>query len=162
MHQTYPCDGIDQTTDIMNTCFATTAYASRVAIHCTINMSPGVLVFEWDMMLNIPLMTDFLQFHQQWQIIIDEQWLQYANLCHWILDYVINLVMRFKYWQTTLPHYKTMPIDPFTDTPVQTNATITLRCTLYIVDCFNYLPSQSLLLVQTLLTVEKSVNSYNP
>ena len=46
MHQTYPHDGIDQTTDIMNTCFATTAYASRVAIHCTINMSPGVFVFE--------------------------------------------------------------------------------------------------------------------
>jgi hypothetical protein len=50
----------------------TAAYASKVAIHRTLNTSPGALVFQRDMILNIPLTTDLLQFHDQQQIIIDE------------------------------------------------------------------------------------------
>ena len=42
----YPPNNIDQTNDIMDTCFATAAYASKVAIHRTLNMSPGALVFK--------------------------------------------------------------------------------------------------------------------
>ena len=49
----------------MESCFATAAYASKVAIHCTLNMSPGALVFQRDMILNIPLITDLLQLHEQ-------------------------------------------------------------------------------------------------
>ena len=52
---------IDQTNDIMDTCFATAAYASKVAIHCTLNISPGALVFHRDMILNIPLLADLHQ-----------------------------------------------------------------------------------------------------
>ena len=35
MLQAYPPNNIEQTNDIMDTCFATAAYASKVAIHCT-------------------------------------------------------------------------------------------------------------------------------
>ena len=48
----------------MESCFATAAYASKVAIHCTLNMSPGALVFRRYMILNIPLITDLLQLHR--------------------------------------------------------------------------------------------------
>ena len=72
MLHTYPPNNIDQTNDIMDTCFATAAYASKVAIHCTLNMSPGALVFRRYMILNIPLITDLLQLHERRQIIIDE------------------------------------------------------------------------------------------
>ena len=68
----YPPNNIDQINNIMDTCFATAAYASKVAIHCTLNMSPGALVFQQDMILDIPLITDLLQLHEQCQIIIDE------------------------------------------------------------------------------------------
>ena len=68
----YPPNNIDQINNIMDTCFATAAYASKVAIHCTLNMSPGALVFQRDMILNIPLITDLLQLHERRQIIIDE------------------------------------------------------------------------------------------
>jgi hypothetical protein len=54
----YPPNNIEQTNDIMDTCFATAAYASKVAIHCTLNISPGALVFHRDMILNIPLLAD--------------------------------------------------------------------------------------------------------
>ena len=52
MLHAYPPNTIDQTNDIMDTCFATAAYASKVAIHCTLNMSPGALVFRRYMILN--------------------------------------------------------------------------------------------------------------
>ena len=70
----------------MDTCFATAAYASKVAIHYTLNMSPGALVFQRDMILNIPLITDLLHLHKQWQIVFDEI-LQQADLGHRTFDY---------------------------------------------------------------------------
>ena len=72
MLHTYSPNNIDQTNDIMDTCFATAAYASKVAIHCTLNMSPGALVFQRNMILNTSLITDLLQLHERRQIIIDE------------------------------------------------------------------------------------------
>ena len=65
MLHTYPPDTIYKTNDIMDTCFATAAHASKVAINCTLIMSPGALVFQRDMILNIPLITDLLQLHEQ-------------------------------------------------------------------------------------------------
>ena len=64
MLHTYPPNNIDQTNDIMDTCFATATDASKVAIHCTLNMSPGALVFQRDTILNIHLITDLLQLHE--------------------------------------------------------------------------------------------------
>ena len=69
----YPPDNIDQINNIIDTCFATAAYASKVAIHCTLNISPSALVFQQDMILNIPIITDLLHLHKQQQIIIDER-----------------------------------------------------------------------------------------
>ena len=86
MLHTYPPNNIDQTNDIMDTCFATAAYASKVAIHHTLNMSPGALVFQRDMIPNIPLITDLLQLHERRQIIIDER-LRRANLHCRTFDY---------------------------------------------------------------------------
>ena len=68
----YPPNNIEQTNDIMASGFATAAYASKVAIHCTLFISPGALVFHRDMLLNIPLLADIHQFHTRQQIIIDE------------------------------------------------------------------------------------------
>ena len=87
MLHAYPPNNIDQTNDIMDTCFVTAANASsKVVIHSTLNMSPGTLVFQRDMILNKPLITDLLHLHEQWQNIIDEQ-LQCTNLCHKTFDY---------------------------------------------------------------------------
>ena len=72
MLHTYSPNNIDQTNDIMDTCFSTAAYASKVAIHHILNMSPGALDFQRDMILNIPLITDLLHLHEQPQIIINE------------------------------------------------------------------------------------------
>jgi hypothetical protein len=47
----------------MDIYFATAAYAFKVDIHHTLNMSPGALVFHKDMVLNIPLLADLHQLH---------------------------------------------------------------------------------------------------
>ena len=74
MLHTYPPNTIDQINNIIDTCFATAAYVSKVAIHCTLNMSPGALVFQRDMILNVPLITYLLHLHeQQQQIIITDE-----------------------------------------------------------------------------------------
>ena len=67
-----PHNNIEQTHDILDTCFATAVYASKVAIYHTLNISPGALVFHGDMILNIPLMADLHQIPIRQQIIIDE------------------------------------------------------------------------------------------
>ena len=65
MLHTYPPDNIDQSDEIMNTCFATATYTSMVANHCTLNMSPGAIIFQRDMILNMHCITDLLYLHKQ-------------------------------------------------------------------------------------------------
>ena len=64
-------------------CFAAELYAARRAtIHSTLRtISPGAWVFQRDMILNIPLITDLQLIHHCRQVIIDER-LRRANVCH--------------------------------------------------------------------------------
>ena len=135
--QKYPTitlDSIDQTNDIMDTWFATAAYASKVAIHRTLNISPGALVFHRDMILNIPLLADLHQLHVRRQIIIDER-LRHANLRRRPMDYqpgddIIILTDN----PTTLQDRE---IGPFRIIEVHTNGTITIQRTQHIVERIN-------------------------
>ena len=127
----YPPNNIDQSNDIIDTCFATAAYASKVAIHRTLNMSPGALVFQRDMILNIPLITDLLHLHERRQIIIDER-LRQANLRRRTFDYQPgDKILILTNNPTTL---QDRGIGPFTITQVHTNGTITLQRTPHIVE----------------------------
>ena len=134
MLRAYPPNNIEQTNDIMDTCFATAAYASKVAIHHTLNISPGALVFHRDMILNIPLLADLHQLHTRRQIIIDER-LQYTNLRCRPLDYQPGddiLILTDN--PTTL---QDRGIGPFRTTQVHTNGTITIQRTPHIVERIN-------------------------
>jgi hypothetical protein len=61
--------------ELVDSTLATALHASRSMIHRTLGMMPGGIIFSCDMVLNIPLCTDFhiLQTHRQ--AIIDD------NLC---------------------------------------------------------------------------------
>ena len=56
---------IDQIKIVVDTFLATAAYASKVAVHCTLHMSPGAFVFQRDMILNGSLIADLHQVHTQ-------------------------------------------------------------------------------------------------
>ena len=134
MLHTYPPNNIDQVNDIMDTCFATAAYASKVAIHCTLNISPGALVFQRDMVLNIPLITDLLHIHERRQVIIDDR-LRRANLRRRTFDYQPgDEILILTTDPTTL---QDRSIGPFIITQDHTKGTITFQCTPHIVECIN-------------------------
>ena len=61
----YPPDTFDQINSIMDTCFATAANTFKVAIHNSLNMSPGALVFQRYTTLNIPLNADLHHLYKQ-------------------------------------------------------------------------------------------------
>jgi len=58
MMHAHPLEGLQQAIDIIDTCLANAAYATQTAIHHTLDISPGALIFQQDMILNIPLIAD--------------------------------------------------------------------------------------------------------
>ena len=78
-----------QAQNSVNTCFATASYAARTTIHSRLRISPGALVFQRDMILNIPLITDLQLIHQRRQAIIDER-LRRVNFRRRSYDYKVG------------------------------------------------------------------------
>jgi hypothetical protein len=56
----------------INCAIATALHASRATIHCTLGISPGGIVFNQDMFLSIPLLTDFQLLQTRRHVIIDD------------------------------------------------------------------------------------------
>ena len=63
---------VEQANNVMDTCFTTAGYASRSAIHRSLKISPGAIVFQRDMVMDIPLLADLHALHQRRQLIIDK------------------------------------------------------------------------------------------
>jgi hypothetical protein len=63
---------------LVDTAIATSLHAARSTIHHSLGISRGGLVFHQDMLLDIPLLTDFQLICDQRQVIIDEN-LRRAN-----------------------------------------------------------------------------------
>jgi hypothetical protein len=61
--------------ELVDSAIATALHASRATIHRTLGMSPGGIIFNRDMFLNIPLLTDFELLQTRRQVIIND------NLC---------------------------------------------------------------------------------
>ena len=88
----YLSNNIEQTNDVMDTCFATAPYASKVAINCTLNISPGALVLHRDMILNIPPLLIYINYIQGNKASL----MNVYNMLIYNDDlWIINLVMKF-------------------------------------------------------------------
>jgi hypothetical protein len=57
---------------IVDTALQTAAYSARAAIHGSLKIMPGALVFRRDMILNIPLLPDLELLRQRRQALIDD------------------------------------------------------------------------------------------
>jgi hypothetical protein len=68
----HPPNNIVQAQDIMDTALATAPHATRAAIHCTLHISPGALVFHQDMFLDIPLLANLQAIRNRRQVLINE------------------------------------------------------------------------------------------
>ena len=58
MTHAHPPERLQQAIDIIDTCLANAAYVTHTVIHHTVDISPGALLFQRDMILNIPLIAD--------------------------------------------------------------------------------------------------------
>ena len=70
----------------MDTALQTAAHAARAAIHSTLKVAPGALVFGRDMFLNIPIIADLKLIRDRRQLLIDKQ-LARANRRRFHKDY---------------------------------------------------------------------------
>lgn len=77
---------LEQAQDKMKYALSTAAYATRVAVHRSLGVSPGAMVFLRDMVLNIPLIADLEQIRQKRQVIIDDA-VRRQNLKRTAYDY---------------------------------------------------------------------------
>ena len=58
--------------DPINTVLASAQYVVQAAAHWTYQVSPRGIIFHWDMLLPIPLLTDYNLLRQCQQTAIDE------------------------------------------------------------------------------------------
>jgi hypothetical protein len=68
----HPPQNLQQAEAIIDVALATTMHATRASIHRTIKTTPGALVFQRDMFLDIPLIANLQTIKDRHQILIDE------------------------------------------------------------------------------------------
>ena len=120
----HPPANIAEASLIMDTALQTAAYAARAAIHGSLKISPGALVFQRDMILDIPLIADLELIRQQRQALIDEQLIR-ANRRRISHDYQPNdevLILSYK-----PDKLEPRAIGPFRIVTVHTNGTVTIQ-----------------------------------
>ena len=133
MHSNPPQD-VEQTNNIMDTCFATEAYASCAAIHRSLKISPGALAFHRDMILDIPLLADLHALHQRRQVIIDKR-LRRANYKRRTYDYQIGQEVLILTDQSDKLQNKGH--GPCIITQVHANGTVTIQRTQHVRERIN-------------------------
>jgi len=79
--------------ELVDTALATAMHALRSSVNRSLQMTPGAVVFQRDMLLNIPLIADLHEIRERRQLIIDEN-LRKANAKRISHDHNVNeLVM---------------------------------------------------------------------
>ena len=123
--------------DIIDTALATASHASRSAIHRTLHISPGGLVFRRDMFLDIPLLADLALIRANRQVLIDDN-LRRQNLKRRSYDYQVGQ-------QVLILNSDTHPskLDPTTDSgpfpilQVHVNGNVTIQRSEFITERIN-------------------------
>jgi transposase InsO family protein len=119
-----PPDNVATATELVDTCLAAASRALRSAIHQSMQVSPGALVFHRDMLLPIPMLANYNEIRLRRQAIVDEN-NRKANLRRYFKDYspgdqvLILLQPLSKLGQQTA--------GPFPITQVHVNGTVSIE-----------------------------------
>ena len=109
--------------EYVDSILASCQYAQRVAVHRTLEISPGSLVFQRDMLLPIPIIANYEMIRQHRQAIINKSAAK-DNLKRQFKDYNIGdeVLIRVKDPSKLQPKF----IGPFTVEIAHTNGTVTV------------------------------------
>jgi hypothetical protein len=120
-----PPKGIVTATQMVDTALANCLYATRAAFHGSIHGTPGSLVFDRDMVLDIPVIADWLTIQQNRQQLIDQQLIG-ANRKKVSHDYQVGAeILKLAYKPDKLSpraHAGPYPIET-----IHANGTVTIR-----------------------------------
>ena len=119
----HPPQNLQDAQDLVDTALATASHAVRSAIHRTMRVSPGGLVFHRDMFLDIPLLANLHVIRQNRQRLIDEN-LRRENLKRRSYDYQVGQEVL-----VLIPNPSKLEpraIGPFTIAQVHTNGTVSI------------------------------------
>ena len=125
IHATPPAD-LQEAANILDTCLASTAYASWATVHHTLQTTPGALVFHHDIILPIQIFSDWNILRQRKQRLIDDN-ARRENLRHFRYDYQIgDEVLIF---QDAKLQGKLLPraVGPYEIIQVHANGTVTIQ-----------------------------------
>jgi hypothetical protein len=120
-----PPANVTTVAEMVDTALATALHAARSALHRTLGVLPGGLVFHRNMFLDIPLLTDFRLIHEKRQVTIDDN-LRCANLQRRHHDYHDGdecLII-----QHSPNKLEACKYGPFTIETVHANGTVTIWC----------------------------------
>ena len=118
----------------INSALQTAAYGARTALHSTMKIAPGSLVFHRDMILNIPLLVDFELLRQRRQTLIDKNLIR-ANSKRVDFDYQLGqqaLKLVFDKKKLDL-----QAEGPYLITRVHTNGTVVIRLSADVTERIN-------------------------
>ena len=119
-----PPDGINTANQLVDSALANCMFATRTALHGGIKASPGSLAFGRDMILDIPVISDWLFIQQRRQQLIDERLIA-ANRKRFSYDYQPGQeVLKLAYKPDKLEPRAT---GPYPIEAVHTNGTLTIR-----------------------------------
>ena len=131
MRQLNPPHGIQDATQLVDTALANCLFAVRSTIHSALEASPGALVFQRDMILDIPTIADWELIRQNRQQLIDNR-LILANRKRFAHDYQVNdEVLKLVYKPNKLENRAE---GPYRIISVHTNGTVTIRLTPHTVE----------------------------
>jgi len=119
-----PPENVETILELVDTVLAAAQRALRITINRTVGMTPGAMVFGRDMLLPIPVLTDFNLIRQRRQTMIDEN-NRRANLRRKFHDYHIgDRVLLITYDPAKLQDRAT---GPYLITEVHVNGTVTIQ-----------------------------------
>jgi hypothetical protein len=101
-------------------------HAMRAGIHSTLGSSPGSLVFNRDMFLNIPLLANWHVITQKREHLIHESLMQENQKRRWY-DYLPEQLVLEKHWKLFILDKRTSGLYRILQTHVNATVTIELR-----------------------------------
>ena len=120
----HPPTDIQQAHALMDNCIASIVHTMWMARHRTLQVSPGSLVFQRDMLLPIPVLADYNLIRERSQAVIDNN------------NHRANLRWRFKDYKAgdqvllltqTKSKLKPKATGPYTIVQVHVNGTVTIQ-----------------------------------
>jgi hypothetical protein len=119
-----PPQNVGTAIELIDSVLASACYASRTAVHRTLGVSPGALVFGRDMLLPIPVLTDYNLIRERRQTLIDRNNLRENQRRHF-RDYTVGDEVMIK--NPNPAGLDVRGLGPFIIAQVHVNGTVTIE-----------------------------------